>query len=415
MAEFDYIVVGAGMAGGVLANQLSARRGIRVLLIESANSPRPARTAENLAGYQRGGPADYDDLEKLGNPGWGWDTMAPIFDRLAQRELAVSAPAQPDPLAEDVIAAAVGLGWQRVEDPDESDADRIGYASTLRGFPRPAARRPNLTLATSSRADQVLIDQDKVVGVRTKHAGRTAVHRAGREVILAAGSLGSARILQLSGVGPAKVLRAAGVKVIADQPNVGRRMREQRAVVLRFELGDAPARRLPWHRHPAGPVLFGLFRTEPELDRPDARILIGRQGTELVCVGQLLRPDSAGSVAITDANPEAPLDVLHNYFGTAADRAASRLILRRMHELFAASPIAEHIVAETTPDHRAGEMVGTTAMGPRDDDVLDAQLRVRGLSGLRVVGAAALPFPVSGDLAGPVTGVSWRAAELLHI
>lgn len=441
MAEFDYIVVGASSAGCVLADRLSADRGRRVLLIDAAGRGRrrarrrlPEEDIDpvNPTVCHRGCRPDYDELEKRGNPGWGWETLLPELTRIEREELRLPAAPPVDPLGAELIAAGTGLGWRAVADLDDTDGERIGAAGRLpppghsrvvRAALRRAAGRPNLTVSLNARADQVLLANGAAVGVRTRHASRTADHHARREVILAAGSVATARLLQLSGIGPAEVLRAAGVRPVVESPNVGLRLREHRGVVLRFRLDDRtnrPPNRLArlagplaWRATRPSPAVLAMFATRPELDQPDARLVVAQQDAELVCVGHAVQPDSTGSVTITSANPDAPPDVMHNYFGTNHDRATVAAILARMRELFAREPVARRIVAETRPDHRAGAAIGTAAMGPNADDVVDAELRVRGVGGLRVVAAAALPVLVSGNLAVPLMAIAARAAELI--
>jgi choline dehydrogenase-like flavoprotein len=432
--------------------------------------------------YNRGGRADYDSLERLGNPGWGWEDMLPVYRALENHELGGSAVRGGDgplhvstvdgtaPLMADVIAAGTELGWRHTRDLNETDEERIGYAtatihngrrvSAANAFLHPVTDRANLTVARNTTIDRVVLDGDRAVGVQ----GRGFAARATREVILAAGSIATPRILQLSGIGPADTLRSAGVDVVVDSPNVGARMREHRVFVLQFRLTDdlgdnkllstEEGQRKAAEQYQSsrtGPLatpgtdIVAFFKTRPELDRPDAQIQIAQfsmlplepgqalrieREPGMLCLGFVLRPDSAGSVHVISANPDAPLDINPNYLTTEHDRTTAVDVFRGMRRLFATEPLAKRIECETVPGHEvqtdqaiidAGLTMGscgyhaisTCAMGPNNDDVVDPRLRVRGVANLRVVDASVLPTMVSGNLNGPVTALAWRAADFI--
>jgi choline dehydrogenase-like flavoprotein len=529
-AQFDYVIVGAGPAGCVLANRLSADPATTVLLVEAGDQdtdpmiamPRgfaqllgdpatawhypvrpfgPAHQVEHwvrgktLGGsssvngmvYNRGSAADYDELEQQGNPGWGWDEVGAAFRALEDNPLGATetrgaggplklstAQEQSDPLLEDVITAGTALGWRRMDDLNEADGERVGYAmATIRdgvrssaagAFLHPVADRANLTVAVRTVVDKVVIEDGKATGVRGRQDGQPFEAVATREVVLAAGSLATPKILQLSGVGPAEVLRAAGVDVVVDSPNVGARMREHRVFTLQFRLAeDLGYNRLlatesgqaaigeQYQADRTGVLaapsfdIVGFLKTRPELDRPDAQIQVAPFSVKplepgqplmvepdpgMMCIGYLLRPDSEGSVRITSADPDAPLDIDANYFATDHDRTTAVAVFRAMRRLFATEPLAKRVERETMPGPAtesdqeildAGltmggcgyHAIGTCAMGPDDADVVDSRLRVRGVAGLRVVDASVLPAMVSGNLNGPVSALAWRAADFL--
>jgi choline dehydrogenase-like flavoprotein len=325
-----------------------------------------------------------------------------------------------------------------------------------------------LTVLTGHRAVELLFDGahgagDRVTGVRLAGAaGSTATARAKREVILCAGAVETPLLLERSGIGQRELLREHGIAVRAESPHVGERLVEQRGVALQVRLRapSATTRKLSswpgraqevlrWLASGSGLMSSGAydlvcqFKSDPVLERPDvqgmfapAALDTGAAGLTLARHGGIMfmaypiRPQTAGSVHISGSAPGAPPAIRPRFLETEGDRRAVAPVLDMARELLRQGPVAGLIEDEEFPGPSvsAGEAtveysratgtgvyhaVGSAAMGPADDDVVDPELRVRGVTGVRVADLSVLPFQVSGNTAAPATLIGYRAAALV--
>ncbi|MCC2601967.1 GMC family oxidoreductase [Sphingopyxis yananensis] len=387
--------------------------------------------------------------------------------------LKISMPTQRLPISDAQIAAGQAMGWTNKADvnaPDDQVA--IGYAprtiwkgkrqSAATAFLRPAEKRPNLTILTDATVDRVLFDGLRAIGVELRSKGQRQTVHAKHEVILCGGAMASPAILERSGIGDQNRLAALSIPVVLHHPQVGEGLIEHRGIIMQWELTKAALSqnrifrgwRLLWatlqyvltRDGPMSAAAYevgGWFKTRAGLNRPDAQMLIAPFSFDMATQrSQLerqpgmnailypLRPTSRGSIHISSSDPDTAATFKPNYRATPEDRETMVAAVRMMRDYVRQAPLADMISSETMPGvafqsdaeimdayDRFGtcgyHAVGSCRMGHDPESVVDPQLKVRGIQGLRIIDTSIMPVIPSGNTNGPTMAMAWRAADII--